>query len=414
MFVSDNTKAILLLTAPLLLGKSQNDVKLLSNKEYHQLAVYLKNHHKQPADLLGKELSDILADYGKLEYERIQKLLQRGFLLSQTLDYWYSRNIWVISRADKTYPSRLKTRLGEQAPPILYGCGDVNLLNLGGIAIVGSRNIDNELITYTQNIAHLAAQSGKMVVSGGAKGADLAAMQGALQVGGVVCGVLADSLEKMALNAANRSALQENRLVIISACDPKSRFMVGNAMQRNKYIYALSDIGLVVNSDLNKGGTWAGAVEQLDKYKQIPIYVRSTGTENAGLNALVNKGALWWKNPDNTQLFLDIFDGNFISNLNTSKPQINLTPDDKSITQTNFDLSPEQELFLLVKKLIEQNLQEPKKEKELAELLNVSSSQIKSWLNRLIDENIIVKQGKPVQYVLQSQTHNLDLFPRNQ
>ncbi|STY90233.1 DNA-processing protein DprA [Moraxella bovis] len=158
MFVSDNTKAILLLTAPLLLGKSQNDVKLLSNKEYHQLAVYLKNHHKQPADLLGEELSNILADYGKLEYERIQQLLQRGFLLSQTLDYWYSRNIWVISRADKTYPSRLKTRLGEQAPPILYGCGDVNLLNLGGIAIVGSRNIDNELIAYTQNIAHLAAQ----------------------------------------------------------------------------------------------------------------------------------------------------------------------------------------------------------------------------------------------------------------
>lgn len=414
MFVSDNTKAILLLTAPLLLGKSQNNVKLLSNKEYHQLAVYLKNNHKQPADLMSKELSNILVDYGKLEYDRIQQLLQRGFLLSQTLDYWYSRNIWVISRADKTYPSRLKTRLGEQAPPILYGCGDVNLLNLGGIAIVGSRNIDNELIAYTQNIAHLAAQSGKMVVSGGAKGADLAAMQGALQVGGVVCGVLADGLEKMALNAANRSALQENRLVLISACDPKSRFMVGNAMQRNKYIYALSDIGLVINSDLYKGGTWAGAVEQLDKYKQIPIYVRSTGTENAGLNALVNKGALWWNNPSNTQLFLDIFDGNFISNLNTSKPQINLTSDDKSITQTNFDLSPEQELFLLVKKLIEQNLQEPKKEKELAELLNVSSAQIKSWLNRLIDEDIIIKQGRPVQYVLQSQAHNLDLFPRNQ
>lgn len=190
--------------------------------------------------------------------------------------------------------------------------------------------------------------------------------------------------------------------------------MVGNAMQRNKYIYALSDIGLVINSDLNKGGTWAGAVEQLDKYKQIPIYVRSTGTENAGLNALVNKGALWWNNPSNTQLFLDIFNGNFATNTNTPKPQIHLTPNEKSITQTNFDLSPEQELFLLVKKLIEQNLQEPKKEKELAKLLNVSSSQIKSWLNRLIDENIIVKQGKPVQYVLQSQTHNLDLFLRNQ
>ena len=50
----------------------------------------------------------------------------------------------------------------------------------------------------------------------------------------------------------NRQALQEERLVLISACDPKSGFNVGNAMQRNKYIYALSDAALVVNSDFKK------------------------------------------------------------------------------------------------------------------------------------------------------------------
>lgn len=43
-------------------------------------------------------------------------------------------------------------------------------------------------------------------------------------------------------------------------------------MQRNKLIYALADASLVVSSDLNKGGTWAGAVEQLDKLKFVPVY----------------------------------------------------------------------------------------------------------------------------------------------
>ncbi|MGX2974030.1 DNA-processing protein DprA [Ursidibacter arcticus] len=409
MFISDNTKAILLLTAPLLLGKNNNDVKLLSSKEYHQLAIYLKNINKQPADLLGLDLDNILNGYKKLEYIRIDKLLQRGFLLSQALDYWYTRNMWVISRADKTYPNRLKSRLGEQAPPILYGCGDVNLLNQGGLAIVGSRNIDNDLIDYTNNIAQLTAEAGKMVVSGGARGVDSAAMQGALQAGGVACGVLAEGLEKAALNANNRLVFQENRLILVSACDPKSRFLVGNAMQRNKYIYALADAGLIVNSDFNKGGTWAGAVEQLDKYRQIPIYIRSTGVTSKGLEALRDKGAQLWTNPNSPIEFSDILVEQ-LPRIETHT-QKDLFPNIDTIeTKQNFDQTPEQKLFIFVAELIKNNLNEPKKEKELALLLGVSTAQIKLWLNRLVDEGVIIRQGRVARYALSPRCQNLDLF----
>ena len=46
-------------------------------------------------------------------------------------------------------------------------------------------------------------------------------------------------------------------------------------MQRNKVIYALSDAALVVTSDLEKGGTWTGAVEQLEKYRMVPVFIRN-------------------------------------------------------------------------------------------------------------------------------------------
>jgi hypothetical protein len=59
----------------------------------------------------------------------------------------------------------------------------------------------------------------------------------------------------------------------------------------------LADASLVVSSDLNKGGTWTGAVEQLDKLKFVPVYVRSTGGSSAGLDGLRKKGALPWPNP---------------------------------------------------------------------------------------------------------------------
>jgi predicted Rossmann fold nucleotide-binding protein DprA/Smf involved in DNA uptake len=79
-------------------------------------------------------------------------------------------------------------------------------------------------------------------------------------------------------------------------------------MQRNKLIYALADASLVVSSDLNKGGTWAGASEQLDKFKFVPVYIRSTGESSPGLDALRNKGAIPWPNPQDAGSLEAVFD----------------------------------------------------------------------------------------------------------
>jgi len=57
--------------------------------------------------------------------------------------------------------------------------------------------------------------------------------------------------------------LLDERLVLISPYDPAAGFNIGNAMQRNKLVYALADAALVVGAEPRKGGTWAGAVEQL-------------------------------------------------------------------------------------------------------------------------------------------------------
>src|SRR5205085_4954340 len=132
----------------------------------------------------------------------------------------------------------------------------------------------------------------------GARGIDQSAMRGALDTGGKVIGVLSDSLERAALNREHRNLLMDGQLVLVSPYDPAAGFNVGNAMQRNKLIYALSDAALVVSSDYEKGGTWAGAVEQLDKLRLVPVYVRSNGTTSIGLEALQHKGALPWPDPE--------------------------------------------------------------------------------------------------------------------
>lgn len=451
--LSPNTQAILLLTAPLIAGRGTASSDLLSPGEYKRLARHLREIQRQPADLLSPDAPEILrACQPVIDESRLQKLLGRGFLLSQVIEHWQARAIWVVSRADAEYPRRLKARLREDAPAVLYGCGDMGLLKTGGLAVVGSRYVDDGLIDYTLSIGRLAARAGRTLVSGGAKGIDQAAMRGALEGGGKVCGVLADSLEKTTLNREHRNLLLDGQLVLISPYDPSAGFNVGNAMQRNKLIYALADTSLVVSSDLNKGGTWAGAVEQLDKLKFVPVFIRSTGESSAGLDGLRKKGALPWPNPQDVDSFEAVF--NVAMPASTASPQVGFAlfsneeptvpvprdaaplPQAASETSAPVDVvsdaqpparaleepppvtpeavepldeakepaqpesTPAEVLFAAVRAAIQQLLSAPMKDAEVAAALDVSNAQAKAWLQRLVDEGVLEKQKKPVGYIV--------------
>ena len=302
--IDPNTQAILLLTAPLIVGRGETSTDLLTYSEYNRIDCILHDIQREPADFLASHAGEIIEKCRSVvDGDRLERLLARGFLLSQAVEKWEARAIWVVSRIDPHYPGRLKLRLKQSAPPILYGCGDITILDAGGLAVVGSRNADDSLVQYTEDIGRLAAKAHCVIVSGGARGIDQAAMRGALEQRGCVSGILSDNLERAALSYELREAIMDSRLVLISPYDPAAGFHVGQAMQRNKLIYALSDVALVVSSEYEKGGTWAGAIEQLNKLRLVPIYVRSEGGITKGMKALLHKGALPWRNPKTPEEF---------------------------------------------------------------------------------------------------------------
>jgi DNA processing protein len=415
MSLSPNTQAILLLTAPLIIGQRDSSVDLLKPSEYKLLAQFLRENKKEPADLLAADVQEILRESQQIiDSDRLQSLLARGFLLSQAVERWHTRAIWVISRADSEYPKRFKTRLKEDAPPVLYGCGDGGILDTNGLAVVGSRQVDDALVVYTEEIGDLAAKAQRTLVSGGARGIDQAAMRGALEAGGKVAGVLADSLERAALQRENRDFLMEGQMVLISPYDPAAGFNVGNAMQRNKLIYALADAALVVNSDYEKGGTWAGAVEQLEKLRFVPIYVRSNGQNGSGLEALRHKGALPWPNPETPEDLQEVLAQEFDSAVLEKSEQADANPQNVPSINGSISLSPMEpfpapadELFAKVREILGR-MKTPKTEAEVAVDLQVSKSQAKEWLHRLVEEGVIKKFTKPVRYGPKSQSSFLD------
>lgn len=454
--LSPNTQAILLLTAPLIAGPGASSSDLLSPGEYKRFARHLREIQSQPADLLSPDAASFLRACEPVIAEaRLQRLLGRGFLLGQVIERWQARAIWVVSRADAEYPRRLKVRLREDAPAVIYGCGDMSLLDSGGLAVVGSRDVGDSLIDYTMAIGRLVARAGRTIVSGGAKGIDQAAMRGALEAGGRVSGVLADSLEKTIMNRGHRNLLLDGQLVLISPYDPSAGFNVGHAMQRSKLIYALSDASLVVSSDLNKGGTWAGAIEQLDKLKFVPVYVRSTGEASSGLNALRDKGAIPWSNPKDAEAFEEVFQvaleaqvpppqaalalsssdvpsgrattpsavretfpmfggvADEVSPLHSPSEPVDHTHGSTSTLPEANELerkaestvimapsTPAEALFAVVREVILVMLDSPLKDAEVATALNVSKAQATAWLHRLADDGMIEKQKKSACYIV--------------
>ena len=105
---------------------------------------------------------------------------------------------------------------------------------------------------------------------------------------GRVLGVLADSLQARIRKANVRTLMADDRVCLVTPYHPTSGFSVGTAMGRNKLIYGLADLTVVVASASGSGGTWAGATEALSKgYGAVAVYRGpGEGVGNGELEAL--------------------------------------------------------------------------------------------------------------------------------
>jgi predicted Rossmann fold nucleotide-binding protein DprA/Smf involved in DNA uptake len=281
----ERSLAALLLTDRMLDGEAEP----LSTGEFWSLIGAVED----PGRLLGldeKATSGLLVGT-KLHAERIQGLLGRATALAFELERRERTGVHVLSPFDEGYPSRLRDRLVTAAPPVLYAVGALELMQTDGLGIVGSRDVSPAGAEVARSAAAAAVERGLSVVSGGAKGVDQVAMAVAFQAGGTVIGVLADSLDRRLKDPDTRRAMGEGCVCLITQYKPDAGFSVANAMGRNKVVYALSQVTLVIASDLGRGGTWEGAIEALKRgYGATAVWMGDGDGAGGGNAALVDRG----------------------------------------------------------------------------------------------------------------------------
>ena len=402
MNLDAQAQAVMLLTVRF--GKhDKTSARPLTAREWARFAVWLKDHDLDPSALLQGELRNQLSDWTdrSISLSRLEKLLERGGAFGLALEKWQRAGLWILTRSAPEYPQRLKRRLRMGSPPVLFGCGNKGLLEKGGIAVVGSRNADEDDLAFAEKIGSAASAQGYSVVSGGARGVDQCAMFSALQKEGTAIGVLADSLMRAATSAKYRKHLLSNDLVLITPFNPEAGFNVGNAMSRNRYIYCLADAAVVASSTPNKGGTWNGAVEDL-KADWVPLWVKRTHSEKSGNPHLVRRGAQWV--PDEMSALGHLLNSSSAEMYEAAKVDHPLLATlDDPITGNSPERGEIDFYMLFQNRVLTITENGPLKPDEIALCLKLQSSQVKTWLKQGVDDGKITKLTRPVRY--QSTAH---------
>ena len=437
--LSPTAQATLLLTSYFSRASSES-AKPLTNAEWGRFALWLKEKSTTPADLLVTNPKALLQGWhdARISAERIIELLNRGHSLALAMEKWQRAGLWVVTRSDPEYPRRLKQRLKTDCPPVLFGCGNKALLNAGGLAVIGSRNASESDLAFTDQVGAKAAAEGIAIVSGGARGVDETAMLGAMKQGGVVIGVMADSLLKAATSSKWRKGLMDDHAVLVSPFYPEAGFSAGNAMARNKYIYCLADSSLVIHSG-KKGGTLNGAEENLKK-AWVPLWVKQTTDKDAANADLVAKGGRWLE--ADTEAFkiseLMCNEGGRANQMKEqmgdlfsmpaqpelffeaeSNPEPESGPEEVvepereivvSESQTKIQDIPQQtaesdaaptgpiDFYQLFTSELQRLAEKPVTVEELIESTQLNKSQLTEWLKRAVDDEQVKKLNRPVRY----------------
>ncbi len=240
-------------------------------------------YHASPEALQALHLTD----------KQLRSLQQKDLApAAQIVSDCHRKGIGVLPFCDVAYPKRLANT--ADAPLVLYYNGILpDWDERPFVGIVGTRKASGYGLQVAHQMGGQIAAGGGMIVSGGAFGADTAAMQGALEAGKPCIGVLGCGVDVM-YPPSNRRLFA--RVVedgcLLSEYPPGTRPKPWHFPQRNRIISGISD-GVLVAEAPEKSGALITARLALEQGRDVFTVPGNINTAScAGSNQLLQEGAL--------------------------------------------------------------------------------------------------------------------------
>ena len=388
--LSSNTWVTLLLCGRF--GEHNSNARPLNQSEFHELDYALEACKLAPENILEiapKDLKAAGVTHG-ISLKRLTGLLAREADLEKTINAWSKLGIWVLGERDMQYPARLRQRLSSARPPLLFGAGAMDVLNMGGICIVGSRASGEAALQFSAALGKKSAHQGLTVISNDMRGVDREAVTSALEGSGKAIIVMSDRLEKAVVAKRYRDSLANNQLTMITPFSPNAPFSVANAIRLNRYQYVLSDVAVIVETR-RKGGVWTGADEnRIEKW--VPAFVRADHPMSPGNVALLHLGlqAITQQDVEKIDSLSDFFISKVIHGESNPLPptfnsdELNLPRDLYSFFLTEFNN-------------IATNA--PQSETYIMKYFDIERIQLRKWLDRAVAEGSVKKVAGKNSYI---------------
>jgi DNA processing protein len=210
-----------------------------------------------------------------------------------------SKPITRIERGDKHYPPRLNDLFDP--PRYLYVDGDLDVLTMPMVAVVGSRLVSPEGLINAAFFAKALSKAGLLVVSGLARGIDGAAHQATLGLGPdhltvAICGSGLDVIYPKEHLSLAKNISQQGLLVseLPLGTPPKG----SHFPKRNRIIAALS-LGVIVIEAAERSGSLITARLAAELGREVFAVPGSIWSpSSAGCHLLIQQGAKLVRNPN--------------------------------------------------------------------------------------------------------------------
>ncbi len=264
--------------------------KGLGPSTLRRLFSYLLETGESPSELLYLDPDELYRRYG-LNPQVAEEFKNAADKAEEVFQQLQEHDVRIITSQSSAYPQSLKDVLREEAPPVLFAMGNMDILSNPSVGFCGSRKATNRGLQIANDCASILAQHGVNIVSGYASGVDMATHRGALDAGGVSTFVLAEGILRFSSKRGIGELLNESNSLILSEFPPLLTWQVHNAMQRNRTICGLSNAMILVEAGM-KGGTFSAGEDTLRLGQ--PLFVVDFGDRGAGVEGnahFISRGA---------------------------------------------------------------------------------------------------------------------------
>lgn len=222
----------------------------------------LKNSQlKRASALLSLGIEAIMINL-EIEEEVAMKIVARNQGLAKLMHHLQqleAMGILVTTKYEEDYPYLLRKKMKRQSPLFLYYSGDIGLLDTHLMCLSGPIRSNRRIDQNTKQVIKKLNEEDYTLMSCANRGVEKLSIKQQLRLGGKVVNFVCSNIITEIKDYIR--PIKNGQMLIISAVYPFADFDLVHAIDRNQYAFCLSEVAIIMYSQINSGAVWLTAMQ---------------------------------------------------------------------------------------------------------------------------------------------------------